>query len=142
MLKESDLLLLKHIRENSRQSLAKINKKTNIPISTLFDKLNKLEKEIVSRHVSLIDFSKAGYSLLVNFSLKTSDKEKTKEFLLKSQNVNSLYRVSPNFDFYVECIFKDLKDLDSFKERFSGYCIDEFEENFIVDELRREEFFV
>jgi DNA-binding Lrp family transcriptional regulator len=141
MLKESDLLILNHIRDNSRQSLVKISKKTNMPVSTIFDKLSKLENGIISRHVSLLDFSKLGYGLMVNFSIKTRNKEKTKDFLLNYPNVNSLYRVSPSFDFYIECIFKDLKDLGKFKEKFSNVGINDFEENFIVDEIKREEFF-
>jgi DNA-binding Lrp family transcriptional regulator len=56
MLKEKDLILIKHLRQNSRKSLANISRETNIPISTLFDRLNELEKTVKKIMLALLIF--------------------------------------------------------------------------------------
>jgi len=139
MFKESDLLILNHIRKNSRQSLADISRKTRMPISTIFDKLKKLESTVIKRHVSLLNFSELSHNIMVNFSIKTKDNEKAKVFLLNDKNVNSLYKVSPNFDFYAECIFRNMGELELFKDELARLNIC-FEDNFIVNEVKREIF--
>ena len=67
------------------------------------------------------------------------DTQKIKDFLWNHKNVNSLYKVSPSFDFYVECVFKDMKELEWFKECLIDLDADS-EENLIIDELKKEEF--
>jgi len=140
MLKENDMIVLRHLRENSRQSLAKLSKKTKMPISTLFDKVNKLEKEVIKKHVSLLDFTNLGYGVLVNFLIKSSSKQEIKDFLYNNPSVNSFCTVSPSFDFYAECIFKDLKEMDTFKESLLKYKLIELNETFVVDTLKKEAF--
>jgi DNA-binding Lrp family transcriptional regulator len=140
MLKEKDLILIKHLRQNSRKSLANISRETNIPISTLFDRLNELEKTVIKNHVSLIDFSKLGYNFMVNFSIKTREKETLKNFLLVNKNVNSFYKVSPNFDFYIECVFKDMKELEDFKDNIKKFDIVDLNEINIVNDIKKEGF--
>ena len=135
MFNEKDLILLRHLRSNSRKSLAKISRETNIPTSTLFDRLTKLERDIVKKHTSLIDFSKVGYSSFVTFFIKSNNKEKLKSFLSSNKSVNSLCRISPGFDFYVECVFKDLRDVDEFMEELNVLKITKLKQSFIVDEL-------
>lgn len=140
MLKEKELILLQHLRQNSRKSLAKISKETNIPISTLFDTLKGLESNIITKHVSLLDFSKLGYSLKANFAIRSKQKQRLKEFLMQNQNVNSLFSLINGFDFYAECVFRDLKQLIEFREQVENYDIKKLEETFIVDEIKKEGF--
>ena len=140
MIKEKQEVLLKHLRENSRKSLVKISKETNIPVSTLFDTLRKLESSIVLKHVSLIDFLKLGYGTKVHFVISSKKKQELKEFLMQSYNVNTLSSLINGHDFYVECIFKDLKQMTEFKEKLEKFEINNLEENFVVDEVKKEGF--
>lgn len=139
-LREKERLLLNKLRENSRKSLAKISKETKIPVSTLFDMLKKMENEYVVRHVSLVDFSKLGYSFKVNFVLGTKDKMKLREHLMKHPLVNQLSTLINGNDFFVECLFKDLKQMTDFKEELSSFSITSLEECFVVEELKKEGF--
>ena len=54
--KKKDLLLMTHFRRNSRENLTQISRLTNIPVSTIFDKLREYEKGLIQRHTTLIDF--------------------------------------------------------------------------------------
>lgn len=140
MMKEKELILLKHLRQDSRRSLAQISKETNIPVSTLFEILKKLESKAILKHVSLIDFSRLGYSLKVNFAISSKQKQELKEFLMQCFNVNSLSSLINGYDFYAECIFKDLKEISKFKEKLEQFEIKNLEETFIVDEVKKEGF--
>lgn len=141
MIRNNGLSILSHLRKDSRKSLARISRETGIPLSTVFDNVGKLEKGVIRRYVSLINFSKIGYNLKVNFILKSGGKkEELKQFLISNQNVNSLLRLSGEFNFLVECIFKDMKDLEEFNDKLDGYDIRGKREHHIIDEIKTEGF--
>lgn len=140
MLSEKETLLLKHLRQNARKSLAKISRETNIPVSTLFELLKKLESKVITKHVSLLDFLSMGYSLRVSFIISSKLKQELKEFLLKEPSVNSLSSLINESDFYAECVFRDLKEMTKFKEQLEKFEIGELKEYFIVDDIKQEGF--
>ena len=140
MLKEKEEILLKHLRQNSRKSLAQISKETSIPVSTLFDSLKRLESNVILKHVSLLDFLKIGYGLKINFAVSSKQKQELKEFLMQNHNVNSLSSLVNGHDFYAECLFKDLKERTEFKEKLEKFDITTLEETFIIEEIKKENF--
>jgi DNA-binding Lrp family transcriptional regulator len=140
MITKKETVLLKHLRENSRKSLVSISKETDIPVSTLFDVLKRLESNIIIKHVSLVDFSKIGYGLKVNFVIKSRNKQGLREFLEKHASINSLSSLINGYDFYAEGIFKDLKEMTDFKEEIEQFGIEKIDEIFIIDEIKREGF--
>lgn len=144
MLKQKELLIIASLRRNSRQSLTQISKAIHIPISTIFDTLRMHEKTLIRKHTSLIDFSKLGYNTRAAIAIKTENKHKEslKSFLVKHPNVNSLYKTSNDHDFLIEAIFRNIKDMDDFIEKIAnGFEIIKKETYYIVDDIKREEFF-
>jgi DNA-binding Lrp family transcriptional regulator len=142
MLTKRELLILTHLRENSRNSLAMISRETSIPISTVFDKVDKLGKEIISKYSPLIDFSKIGFGLKVNFLLKSiKKKSELKRFLIENKNVNSILRLNSNFDFFVESVFRNMKEIEEFRESLDKFEIKDKNEFFVIEELKKERFF-
>jgi DNA-binding Lrp family transcriptional regulator len=139
MLTDKEKLLLGHLRRNSRKPLAEIGRETGIPLSTLFELLRKLELKAILRHTSLIDFSKIGYTLKVNFIIKARKKQELKEFLLNNANVNTFSSLINGHDFYAECIFRDLFELNRFKEALETLQSGT-DEVYVVEELKKEEF--
>ncbi len=123
----------------------KVNKlgKTGIPISTIFDKVNKLGKNTISKYSPLLDFQKLGFGLRVNFVLKANDKKKQelKNFLLTNKNVNCILRLNNEFDFFVETVFRDMKGLEEFSESLEKFKIKKKKEFFVIEDLKREDFF-
>ena len=71
-----DLKILSYLRNDARIPLTKMSKKTQIPVSTIFDKIKVFEEKVIIRHTTLIDFQKLGYSLRANISLKVERNDK------------------------------------------------------------------
>ena len=142
MLKKKDFLVLSYFRQNARCRLTSLSRKTGIPVSTLFDKLNEYEGKIVQKTISLLNFSAIGFSTRANVLLKVrKDKSLLQHHLLKSQSVNSLYKVNNGFDFLAECVFRSVKELEDFVEDLKEeHSVGTAEVYYIVDELKREEF--
>ena len=142
MLTKKELLILTHLRADSRKSLAMISRETNIPISTIFDKVNKLGKSTISKYSPLLDFQKLGFGIRINFVLKANDKKKQelKDFLLTNKNVNSMLRLNNDFDFFIETVFRDMKGLEEFSESLEKFKIKKKKEFFIIEDLKKEEF--
>ena len=142
-MKKEDMLLLSALRTNSRETLTKISKQINIPISTIFDKLRTQEIDIIKKHTSILDFSKIGYSSRANIILKVhkNDKEDLKEFLLTNSNVNSVYRINNGYDFLIEVIFRTIIDLEGFVEKIEGeFRLKTKHVHYIIEDLKREAF--
>ncbi|MFO7711266.1 MAG: Lrp/AsnC family transcriptional regulator, partial [Candidatus Woesearchaeota archaeon] len=142
-MKDNTLRLLAHFRRNARETLTKISRKTSIPVSTIFDRLKEFENGIIRKHTALIDFNKLGYVTRANITLKfdKADRQKAAEYLHTHMNVNSLYKITNGFDYMAEVIFKNLFELEQFREdleeRFNLHKIDM---HFIIDDIKREEF--
>ena len=142
-MKQKDLLLLANLRQNARETLTKISKKTKIPISTIFDRLKYHENTIIKKHTTIIDFSKLGFSTRVTLTLKVNkdDKENIRDFLTKHQNVNSVYKINNGYDFLIEGIFRNIKDLEEFLENLEDkHKIKSKQVYYIVEDIQREDF--
>jgi DNA-binding Lrp family transcriptional regulator len=73
-LKEKEKEVLRHFRKNAREALTLISRKTNVPVSTIFDKLKRYEEQFIKKHTTLIDFQKLGYMTRANILLKANMK--------------------------------------------------------------------
>jgi len=62
-MKLKDMMLLSNLRANARETLTNISKRTNIPISTIFDRLKLHEKNLIKKHTAIIDFALLGPDL-------------------------------------------------------------------------------
>lgn len=141
MISNKELLILNHLRVDSRKSLAEISRNTGIPISTVFDKLIRLERGVIMRYVSLLDFKKLGYGFRVNFMFKVGDDvSKFKKFLMMHKKVNSISRLSGGFDFLIGCVFRDMKELTEFSENLEEFNILSKQEYHLIDEIKVEGF--
>jgi DNA-binding Lrp family transcriptional regulator len=112
-----------------------------MPVSTVFDKLKEYEKRFIKRHTALIDFSKMGFDVRVNIAIKAGQLKRAElqRFVTKSQHVNSVYKVSNDYDFMVEAIFANHKELQEFLDRVDELAMNR-KEFFIAEDLKREEF--
>ncbi|MBT3408942.1 Lrp/AsnC family transcriptional regulator [Candidatus Woesearchaeota archaeon] len=141
--KIDDMKILSHLRKNARTSLTKLSKYTGIPISTIFEKIKTHEKELITKHTSIIDFFKLGYTTRANIVIKIDKKNRNEieEFLLKHQNVNSVYKITNNFDFLIEGIFLNLLELEKFHESLEDkFKIKSKQTYYILKDIKREGF--
>ena|SRR3989344_2573758 len=143
MLTKKEMLILSSLRKNAREQLTKMSKKTAIPVSTIFEKMRIYEGDIISRYTSLIDFNKLGFSTRVAIMLKVDSKQKEiiREHLILSKSLNSVYKVNNGYDFFVEGIFHDIKEVDEFIENLEKHfgITDKYVYH-IVEDIKREDF--
>jgi DNA-binding Lrp family transcriptional regulator len=143
VLKEKEMLLLNHFRQNARISLTKLSKLTKIPVSTIFDKLKDYEeKNLIRKSTAIIDFRKLGYEIRnqILISANREKKEELQKFLIKNPKVNTIYRINNGFDFLIETIFKNMNEMDEFMRSLDTFEPIQKKEFFIMEDLKREEF--
>ena len=143
MLPKKDLLILSELRSNSRETLTKISKNTGIPISTIFDKIKYYQGNLITKHTTLIDFSKLGFNARANIMVKVDreKREEAKKFLLSHQNINSAYKVSNGFDFLIEGIFKNVKEVEDFIDFLGGkFKLEQTQVYYIIEDIKKESF--
>ena len=141
-LERRDLAIITRLRENARQRLTNISRRTHIPVTTIYDNLKRYEKWFIKKHTCLIDFEKLGFNARAKVALKTNgSKTDLLDYLQNHPNVNSLYRTSSEFDVLAEIIFQELRDVDEFLEMISRKF--EIEKSFVInitENLKQEEF--
>lgn len=142
-MKKTDLLIISSLRQNAREKLTEISKKTRIPVSTIFDRIKMHEGSIIRKHTALVDFGKLGYNTRANIILKIGkgDREAMREFLMKHSSINSAFKINNGYDFLIEAVFANIKEVEDFtdllEEKFSIKAKQVF---YIIDELKKEDF--
>ncbi|MBT3406606.1 Lrp/AsnC family transcriptional regulator [Candidatus Woesearchaeota archaeon] len=139
---QKELLIMSHLRENSRKNLTKISKETKIAVSTIFDKIKKYEGGIIKKHTCILDFTKLGFDVRVKMILKCPrpNRDEIQEFLVRHPRVNSVYKINNGYDFLIEGIFRHMKDLSEFTEKLDGYKVKDRHEYFVLEDLKIESF--
>jgi len=108
--------LITELRKNSRIKLKDISSKLSIPISTIFDMMKSLKKEGVIEHKSLIKFDELGFPFQTVFAIKTSKKhrESLRNYFVKHTRINSVFQINSEYDFLVEALFRNQKEMQDF----------------------------
>lgn len=142
-MKNKDLQLLSRLRANARETLTKMSRKTHIPVSTIFDRLKMHERGIIQKHTSLIDFQQLGFTTRATVIIKTDKKDRDgmRDYLTMHQNINSLYKINNGYDYLIEAVFKNIKELEEFIEELEErYKIKSRQVYYIIEDIVREEF--
>jgi DNA-binding Lrp family transcriptional regulator len=143
MIGKKDLLIMSVLRKNSRITLTRMGRKLNMPISTIYDKLKLHEGRTIKKHTCLIDFGKLGFNARAKAIIKVERDERSDvlDFLLKIPNVNSVYKISNGYDYMLELIFRDVKEMEDFFEMLeSKFNIRDKQVYFVIEDLKREAF--
>jgi len=142
MLSHDEMLILTHLRNNSRKSLAKIGREINMPISTVFDKVHKINHGVVLKHTSLLDFAKLGHSLKINYVIKAKPDRimPMLSFLAANNKVNSVQKLRDDGEYFVEAIFRDMVEFDNFTEQLDDYKAKNLHIINIIEEMKKEAF--
>jgi DNA-binding Lrp family transcriptional regulator len=139
---ETSMLVLSCLRKNARERLTEISKKTNIPVSTIFEAVKK-NNRLVQKYTALVDFNSFGFSTRANIMLKVhkDDREPLKSFLEKHQNVNSVYRINNGYDFMAEAVFRNIGGFEEFVEKINdSFRIKDQKVFHVVEDIKRESF--
>mgnify|MGYP003973325877 CR=1 FL=1 len=137
--------LILELRNNAREKLTSISKRTNIPISTLFDLLKELNEDVIKKSTIILDYSKLGFhtKALVFLKVNRENKEKLKHHLNINPCINSLHKVNHGWNFIIETVHRNIKELDDFLEKLEdNYNIEDKQIHYLIDEVKREGFIV
>ncbi len=143
MLSKKEMMILSCLRQDARQTLTKLSRKTNIPISTIYEKLKIYNQGLIKKNACLIDFGKLGFNTRAQLLIKVikEDKDSLKDYLESNFNVNSIFKVSNGFDFMVDGVFRHIKNLEEFNEDLEErFNIKKNEYYFVIEELKKEAF--
>jgi len=142
MLKRKDLLILSYLRDNARQRLTRISRRTHIPVTTIYDNVRRFEDRFIIKHASILDFRKIGFNAKASVALKVAgSRGDLVDYLQGHPNVNSLYLTDSEYDVLTELVFRELRDVDDFVVSLEKMF--PLEKSFIMnitDDLKRETF--
>ena len=136
--------IILQLREDARTSLAAISSSINSPISTIHDRVRRLqEKRVVKKFTILVDFSKLGYhhhGKLI-FKVNPLQKQALFAFLKDHPAVNSLTEINSGFDFFAEIIHHNVKEYYSFLDTLhESFELTELQEFQVIEDITREQF--
>ena len=143
MLKPKDFEIIKYLRNNSRQTLTQLSKKTHIPISTLYDKLKMYEKGTILKHTSLINFSNLGFDARTQILLKVNKEQRSKlqSYLSNHPSINNVYLLSNDYDYSIEGIFENVHKVRDFMDDLeNSFKVIKQQIVFIAEDIRKEGF--
>ena len=140
-MKDKDYTILGRFRKDARMSLTKMSRKTRIPVSTIYDRMKKMDENgIIEKKTALVDFRKIGYEIKSLMLLETDkdDKKEVQRFLQNYTNVNGISRINNGFDFFVEAIFKSIEGFDEFLKELKTFDIVTKKEFFVMEDVQKE----
>ncbi|MCX8189824.1 MAG: Lrp/AsnC family transcriptional regulator [Candidatus Diapherotrites archaeon] len=120
-----DEKILEELNENSALSKRKIAKRSGLPLTTVFHRIKKMEKEgIIRKYTIEIDHEKLGFGIcayiLVSIQQNSPDGKKYSQKEIATYikkmfaNVESVSIVTGDIDMIIKARFKSIKELNSF----------------------------
>jgi len=138
MLTKEEFVVLSHLRRNSRKSLTALSADLDMPAAAIYSIMNRLKNEgIIKKHYSLLDFQKLGFGVRVGLFFKTKN-GRLISYLSKHPNVNSIFKLTGDYDYMVDTVFKDFTEYESFKDKFEQFNVIKVNEHYILEELKKE----
>jgi len=134
--------LLSLLRENSRLKLTDLSVKSGIPLTTTFMNLERLER-LGIRYTTIVDFRRLGFFSRNKLAIAVDKQHRDalEQYLLSSVNVNNMYVINNEFDFFIETVFPSKIEfrsfLDKLRSQFKISLIHMFE---VVADKKRESF--
>jgi Lrp/AsnC family leucine-responsive transcriptional regulator len=115
------------LQENSSFTNSELALKLNIPATTVFDRVKKLEQNgIISKRVALVDPEKIGKQTIafVSLSLKEHSAQNVRKFWRSIKNLPEVlecYHIAGDFDFILKVMVENIQAYESFLlEKLTG----------------------
>ena len=112
-MKQTDKEIIKLMRTGKRLNISEIARQLNLPISTVNDKIKRIEEKYVIKRSSLLDYPKLGYFANAKIAVRIDSefKQKFLDFLRTQGCVNSIYHINSGFDILIDLVCKDAIEL-------------------------------
>lgn len=140
-MKKKDIILIANLRQNGRIPLTQLAKRTGIPPSTAFDRIKTNLNRAIKKFTALLAPEEFGYNAKAYVLLKANKlkKEELTNHLKFHPNVNGLWRINNGWNLMLECIFKNMKEVEDFVDELEKkFEIQNKEINYVIEEIKRE----
>ena len=123
-MKQKEKEIVSYLRQGKRVNISEIARELKLPISTVSDRIKRIEEKYILKRSSLLDYNKAGYFVNAFLAMKVSSSKKQAllDFLKKQPCVNSIFIVNSGFNLLIEVVFKEniglLNWIEQMKSRF------------------------
>jgi DNA-binding Lrp family transcriptional regulator len=114
---ELDYKILEKLNENARKSYREIARELKVSLSTISNRIKKLEDEkVIERYIPIINQEKIGYDLTAVINVKISHGKliEVQEKISKNKHVSGVYDITGDWDSLIIASFKDRRDLNGF----------------------------
>ena len=112
-----DLKIINALNENARRSFRDISRKLNISLTTVANRVKKLENEgIIRGYIPLINLDYIGYDLLVIIGIRISHGKlmEVERKISKNPHVYEIYDTTGDWDAIIIARFKGRDELNKF----------------------------
>jgi len=112
-----DEKILEKLNENARKSYREIARELNVSLTTVANRIKKLEDEkVIERYIPVINQEKIGYDLTAIINVKISHGKllEVQERISKDSHVSGVYDITGEWDSLIIARFKDRRDLNGF----------------------------
>jgi DNA-binding Lrp family transcriptional regulator len=144
MINLKDLQILSYLRKNARIRVTDIAKNMKLPFTTIYDRIDRINKNAIKKSSVLLDYQKLGYlQTHVTLAIDKKDRMNFIEFMQKHNNINSAYLVNFGDSIIMESVFNNLNEFeDCVKIIENNYNIKKIVINHISHEIKKEEFLI
>jgi len=114
---ELDYKILEKLNENARKSYREIARELKVSLSTISNRIKKLEDEkVIEGYIPLINQEKIGYDLTAVINVKISHGKliEVQEKISMDKHVSGVFDITGDWDSLIIAHFKDRRDLNGF----------------------------
>ena len=142
---ENDMNILSCLRKDARQPLKQISKQVKLPISTIYDRIKKLETNgVIESYTVMIDYKKMQYPIKTTIFLKTNNgnQKKIEDITFDSFHTNRLTKITgDDFNYMVEGIFPNMDKLSQFIDKLCEQGnLEKHKVYYTINEIKKEAF--
>jgi Lrp/AsnC family transcriptional regulator for asnA, asnC and gidA len=115
-LDSDDLMILRELQRDGRESYAELSKKTGIPTSTLHDKVKRLMASgVIEKFTIIVDDDKAGYNNIAIIGVETGARlyREVAAKLCELPEVVEVYGTTAEFDLMIKVRSRSRDDLSN-----------------------------
>lgn len=115
-LDDIDIKILKVLSKDGRIPNTSIAKELNVPVSTVRNRINRMQEKELVRIIGYSDPSKLGYPVTVNAFLKVESKyvESVAQKLAAMRETHAVIICAGAYDIYFRCSFKSQEEVYDF----------------------------
>jgi len=116
-LDDKDMDILGLLKKNAKSTTQQISRELNIPITTVHNRIKKLEAEgIISKYTIILNHKKLGKTISARLMIrvtKLADQFKICNEVLNLEAVEKVYQITGDYDIVASVRVNDIEDLHS-----------------------------